>query len=241
MEVLNSLLAWRFRSLFNRPDVVADRAVSELFEQLRPSARYTSTPKVVAMIGLVGSGKSWVARRIAENMGAAIVETEAIRVYMLTRGMVEVDDSGTLFRIRARLAYKLLTLGYSVVLDADHVGTDDQSFVTLLALCSRVPCFYVRTVCNLIVHVVRIQRFTNMSESLYRYFASRHEEIRNFMLPSAMRQHEMMRRIGFHYRFSARPDGRWVLRSFDHIPGLVTLQTDGTDWEEVLDRAMKEW
>jgi len=46
----------------------------EAFERgLRIVPRCTSTPVIIAMIGLVGSGKSVIAQQLAERVGATII------------------------------------------------------------------------------------------------------------------------------------------------------------------------
>ena len=50
--------------------------------------RKTKKPLIVAMIGLVGSGKSSVARELARHIGATVVEGDAIRVELTTSSVV---------------------------------------------------------------------------------------------------------------------------------------------------------
>ena len=75
-------------------------------------------PFVIAMIGPVGSGKSHVARILAQKLGAAHLRTDDVRVRLRRRGQ-PMQYAVSAMRHRAEA---LLRRGMPVILDSDFVN-----------------------------------------------------------------------------------------------------------------------
>lgn len=93
------------------------RAQETFMAQLVVKKRKTHTPLVIALVGLVGSGKSSVARELAAALGATIVEGDAIRVGL--RAQSERYERAR--AIAEHAAIEIVKQGGTVILDSDFV------------------------------------------------------------------------------------------------------------------------
>lgn len=75
-------------------------------------------PFIIALIGQVGSGKTHIARLLAEKLDAAHVNTDAIRVTLRRRG----EPMSRAIALAHRLQERLLRQGKSLILDHDMVN-----------------------------------------------------------------------------------------------------------------------
>src|SRR5882724_11187243 len=62
------------------------RAGEVFFSKLDFRKNKTQKPVVIALIGLVGSGKSSVARELAEKIGATVISGDDIRIELRAQG-----------------------------------------------------------------------------------------------------------------------------------------------------------
>jgi predicted kinase len=72
---------------------------------------------VVQMHGVPGSGKSTIARAIAPEIGALVIDKDVIKAAMLRTGIVERQAAPAAYEVHFDLAAHFLALGYSVILD----------------------------------------------------------------------------------------------------------------------------
>src|SRR3989344_6796962 len=79
-------------------------------------------PKVVAIVGLVGSGKSSVAGYLAKLIGAKIIKGDAIRVALRKRG----KNFWQVRNIAEKTAVSALKSGKNIILDSDFVDSKKQ-------------------------------------------------------------------------------------------------------------------
>ena len=212
--------------------------VQELFSELVVTGQRTKSPRVIAMMGLTGSGKTAVARRVAKKGGGVIVSSDTILLCLRARGMSM--DGETRIGVHARLARFLLEEGFTVILDGDYVTPESLDFVEWISGYSVGRPIYIRTVCDLVIQEMRIMAPAYLEGSIYA-----HRLVWNTLpsrAPPALACHlEMMRRIGFHYDFTRCAGGQQTLRSFDHIGGLTTIDTGVDAWRDTLDQAMASW
>ena len=83
--------------------------------------RKTDKPVIVAVIGLVGSGKSSVARELAKHIGATVIEGDDIRVE-LRKQSERYEKSRA---IAENAAIEVVKQGGNIILDSDFV--DEKS------------------------------------------------------------------------------------------------------------------
>ena len=94
-----------------------------ILERMTVVPRKTAKPVVVALVGLVGSGKSTVAKKLAERIGGTVVNGDDIRI--------ELRKLGAQFeRTRAiaeNLAAYVIAEGGNPVLDSDFVDANKRA------------------------------------------------------------------------------------------------------------------
>ncbi|MBI5285214.1 MAG: AAA family ATPase [Chloroflexi bacterium] len=107
------------------------------------TARHPQT--LVMMIGLAGSGKSYVANAIACRMGAAVVTSDVVRREMADEravsspgapygsGAYSIESRARVYDEMHRRAVQHLAQGRSVVLDATHISRGDRLAARRLA------------------------------------------------------------------------------------------------------------
>jgi predicted kinase len=102
------------------------------------------TPRLLIMSGVIGSGKSTIARAAAARLGAIVVRTDAVRKHLAGRGLTERTQSGfgegaysaemtrRTYDETTTVAAKLLSAGWSVVLDGafSRLAQRDQARAT---------------------------------------------------------------------------------------------------------------
>lgn len=97
-----------------------EKIVEENYKKtLKIVARLTKKPVIFAMIGLVGSGKSSVARKIASQIGANIIEGDAIRSEL--RKVGEKYENTRI--IAENIAINIIMNGGNIVLDSDFIDS----------------------------------------------------------------------------------------------------------------------
>ncbi len=94
-------------------------------------------PDVVLMCGLPGSGKSYVAERIAERIGAQVLRSDSYRVAMFGGPIFSTNISDSEHKRRSKVAYDALYTdaarrvrsGEKVVIDATHLNHQRTQYI----------------------------------------------------------------------------------------------------------------
>lgn len=110
----------------------------------RESGQKTSQPKIVAMVGSIGSGKSSVAQALAKELPAVVVEGDAIRV-LLRKAGVGYDRVWEIGRQAAMAAVKS---GKYVVIDGDASPAEQRKILIETAKRANAEVIFVRAVCR---------------------------------------------------------------------------------------------
>ncbi len=122
-----------------------ERAQTVFLSQLDVKARKTKRTTIVAMIGLVGSGKSSVAEELARHIGATIIEGDAIRI-QLRRQNVHYEQARA---IAENIALDVVRMGGNVILDSDFVDIKKRASLREKARKADVRLLFVRTICDI--------------------------------------------------------------------------------------------
>jgi len=176
--------------------------------ELRLIRTRAKKPVLVAMVGIVGSGKSSVARELAKHIGAVVVEGDKIR--QLLRRVGECFDNVSM--IAENLAAELLKSGHNVILDSDAaVNPKKRKRLLGMAKKSGVKVFFVRTVAE---QDVMFGRMLSARYSPQSFFggAKSFWSGKNKGVTVAIR--EMWRRTPHHYRWNSNNGGQWILKKF---------------------------
>jgi hypothetical protein len=83
-------------------------------------------PSLVVLVGLPGSGKSYFASKMTENISAVVLESDFLRKNLVLRPVYTQFESFRLFRAIHELITDLLANKYNVVLDATSLTYDSR-------------------------------------------------------------------------------------------------------------------
>ena len=116
-------------------------ALAHRYVQRRPA------PRLLITSGVVGSGKSTVARAVAARLGAIVVRTDAVRKRLVglaptERGAEEIytqEMSRRTYDECLRVAGEILAAGWSVIVDGTFTTAADRARARALASRSGVP------------------------------------------------------------------------------------------------------
>ncbi len=180
--------------------------------RLKIIQRRTKKPIVVAMVGLIGSGRELLASELSKLTGATIIAADDIRIALRKQN----QDYGQIRSISQRAAIYVLKKGGNVILESDFV--DSQKRKSLEEKVKKVQgrVLYLRTVADRDVMIERlIKAKYNPNHDLFK--------------TNTIAVREMWRRTPHHYRWEAKEGGRFILRKL-RIPFFTEIETDG-DWK----------
>ena len=205
-----------------------EEVISEYKEGISLPA-LTAHPVAIAMIGLVGSGKSTVATTLAKELSAVVVTNDKIRQLPSKRG----GDYARVIFIAEELALDFLRDGYSVIMDSDYVDQDKRASLRAKLNSISIPLYFVRTTAHPDAQIFRILN-EDYTEEVNLFFAnaSSPAEIHKAspLYGPTIKLREMLRRLPHHYRWSREGGGTWHLR---RLPFKIHLDLNLTfaGWE----------
>ena len=78
-------------------------------------------PALIIISGLPGTGKSYLSKKLAEQIPSCIIETDAVRKLLWEKPLYDVEENTFLFRVCHELIYELLTQSVTVIFDATNL------------------------------------------------------------------------------------------------------------------------
>ncbi len=125
-------------------DFAAD--VERVLHALTLTDQTTAAPVLFVISGLPGTGKSFLARRLAERLPAVIVESDFVRK-TLTEGQPTYAgaESARVHRVAHALIARLLRSGRRVIFDATTIAEWQREKLDHLAAQARCPIVIVQT------------------------------------------------------------------------------------------------
>lgn len=94
---------------------------------VRPGASRADRATLTVLVGLPGSGKSWVARQLQARTGATVLESDALRRRLFSRRSYSAAESRRLFTAIHEAIDELLAEGRAVVLDATNLAQAERA------------------------------------------------------------------------------------------------------------------
>lgn len=177
----------------------------EIFE-LTP--RRTKKPIVVGIVGLIGSGKTTIAKEMAPLVGAVIVPGDNIRI--LLRKEKEKYDNTRL--IAENIATEIINKGGNVIIDSDFI--DQKKRVSLKEKAKRVGAkvIFIRTYADLDVMMGRMMDadYKDIPED---FFGGASSIWQGTNKGAVVKLREMYRRLPHHYRWVNEVGGKWILKN----------------------------
>ncbi len=198
---------------------------------LKISRRKSRNPVIVAMVGLIGSGKSSVTRALAPLIGATVIEADKVRV-ALRKKQQGYESVRSIVERAALLAVKR---GGNVIIDSDFVDIHKRQTLQKKARQIKTKVIYLRTYADRDVVIGRIVNAKYTAEDLFGG-ASTAWKGENKGTTVALR--EIWRRTPWHYRWSEGGGGRFLLKKL-RIPFLAEIDTGGNWRKQILAIARK--
>jgi len=118
--------------------------VARLAESLGPLLEPVARPVLIAVSGLPGTGKSYVATRLAEKTKSIVLESDALRKVLFPAPTYSAEESTRLFRAINRLTEDLLKKGVPVVIDSTNLAERDREYLYHIAEHTRAKLVLVR-------------------------------------------------------------------------------------------------
>lgn len=205
--------------------------------KLNVQKRKTDKPVIVAMIGLVGSGKSSVAQELAKHIGANVIEGDDIRIEL--RKQNERYERAR--AIAENVALEVVRQGGNVILDSDFVDAKKRASIREKARKAHVRLVFLCTYADFDVMVGRALTadYRNSVDDFFGGASSQWKESEQSK-GAVVKVREMWRRTPHHYRWENKGGGQWVIKN---PPCAVIADIDTTDekeWKkEVADCAKK--
>lgn len=213
-----------------------EKAQNVFMARLDIKRRKTAKPVVVALFGLVGSGKSSVAQELARHTSATVIESDKIRIELRKQG--ERYENSRL--IAENAALEVLRRGGNVILDSDFVDEKKRASVREKTRKTGARLVFIRTYCDLDVMVGRVLTATyrNHTDDFFGGAQSKwqgSEQLRG----AAVKIREMWRRTPLHYRWVGEGGGRWELKKFPLAIFTEIDTTDSNSWKRTVERCAK--
>ena len=222
------------RETFTKKEQAAQDA---FMAKLDIKKRKTDKPVIVAVIGLVGSGKSSVAHELAKHIGATVIEGDDIRIE-LRKQSERYEKSRA---IAENVAIEVVKQGGNVILDSDFVDEKKRASVREKARKAGVRLVFVRTYCDLDVMVGRVLTATyhNRVDDFFGGVKSKWQGSEQSK-GAAVKVREMWRRTPHHYRWVNQGGGKWILKKFSFVIFAEIDTTDSDSWKREVERCAKQ-
>ncbi len=199
---------------------------------LKFSKRKTKKPVMVAIVGLVGSGKSSVVKELAGKIGATIIEGDAIRICL--RKSAERYENAS--KIGENATMKVIEKGGNVIFDSDFVNPEKRKRLAQVAKKTDAKVIFVRTYADYDIMAGRVisAKYQNKIDDFFGGASSSwkgSEQIKG----AAVKLREMWRRTPHHYEWDKKAvsgGGAWVLKKlpFKVFAGIDT--SDPKKWKQ---------
>jgi len=203
-----------------RTNKIIKQVSDNFIKGLKISKRRSKKPVIVAMVGLIGSGKSSIAKALSIPIGATIVAGDAIRIALRKKKQPYEPTRS----IAERAALYLLKRGSNVVIDADFVTPQKRKRIETKAKKAGAKVVYVRTTAD-------------RDAMIERLIKAKYNPNRDLFRTSAVAIREMWRRTPHHYLWTSAKGGYFLPRKL-RIPFLAEIDTTG-QWRKQVGKVAK--
>ncbi len=213
------------------------RAQASFLKSLKIAKRKTKKPIIVALVGLVGSGKSSIARELAKLIDATIIEGDAIRVCLRKAGERYENTQ----KIGENAIEEVIKRGGNVILDSDFINAEKRKSAQKISAKFGVKLIFVRTYADYDVMVGRVisAKYRNKPNDFFGGASTKSqgsEQSRGVVV----KLREMWRRTPNHYRWENKDGGRWILKKLP-FPIFATIDTtDSKKWKSVVKKTARK-
>ncbi len=181
--------------------------------------RKSKQPVVIAMLGLVGSGKSSVANELAPLIGATVVNADVIRVFLRKNS----EPYKYVRQIAENAAVVILARGGNVVLDSDMADEKKRVSLRLKVLKAGARLFFIRTSAD--PHVMLGRMVTAPYDEFFGGAKTNWKDGTPEQTSAVIKIGEALRRIPHHYKWVNEGGGKWVLKKRRFMSLLADIDT----------------
>ncbi|MBU1291877.1 AAA family ATPase [Patescibacteria group bacterium] len=212
------------------------RAQDAFMKTLEITPRETKNPVVIAIIGLVGSGKTSVVRELAKLLPATIVEGDDIRVQL--RKQSERYEGAR--KIAENAVLKVIKQGGNVILDSDHIDQKKRASLREKVKQAGAKLIFIRTHANYDVMAGRaiIAEYRPSKDDFFGG-AGLKSKWQDSNPGAVVKLREMWRRTPNHYRWENKVGGRWVLKKLPFNVFVTVDTTDENEWKAEIQKVVK--
>lgn len=205
----------------------ANKAQNAYLSKLNIDQCKSKKPIVVAFLGLVGSGKSSVAKELAGQIGGTVIEGDGIRVALRK----ESEPYKYVRQIAENIALEVLRRDGNVILDSDQ--TDEKKRASLREKIRRTGArlVFIRTYAEPNVMFGRILQaeYRRSPDDFFGGAKIKWKEGTDQQKGAVIKFGEAWRRTPHHYRWVNEGGGRWELKK---LPFALFADIDTTDPEQ---------
>ncbi|KKW21876.1 MAG: hypothetical protein UY75_C0024G0003 [Parcubacteria group bacterium GW2011_GWC2_52_8c] len=206
----------------------------EYFKVLKIVRRRTARPMVAALVGLVGSGTSTVARRLAREIGGVLISGDAIRV-LLRKNHLSYKNVRA---IAENIARRVIASGANVVFDSDAVDSAKRQRLEILARQTRARVLYIRLVTD---PDVAFGRMISGTPDQFFVGASTPWRAAPRERGVVVKLRELWRRTPHHYQWNSKQGGRWELKKLPVKFSATIDTTDTKTWQRQISQLAKRF
>ncbi len=169
---------------------------------------------IIAMVGLVGSGKHTIARELAKDIGAEVIDGDEIRIALrkMGKGYEKVRQ------VIETIAGEIIKRGRNVIFTSDFVDVQKRSAFEKKVKQFGARVAYVRTFCDQDVLIGRIisARYKNNQNDFFGGASTVWQGNQKYR-GAIVKLREMWRRTPHHYRWVNKNGGMWVLKKMPFL------------------------
>lgn len=122
------------------------QAVAKIEEGLANTSETTAYPVLIMISGLPGTGKSYLAHKLAERLPFVVIETDFVRKTLFPKPTYTAQESSLVHGTCHRLIHKLLNEGARIIFDATNLIEHQREAIYHLAEKAGAKLIIVRAV-----------------------------------------------------------------------------------------------
>lgn len=194
----------------------------EFLGSLKILKRKTKTLVVVVLVGLVGSGKSSIAKTLAPLIGATIIEENAVRIALRKKS----QNYNPVQNITEKAILAVIKVGSNIILDSDSIDPKKRKRLDKKIKQASAKLIYLRT-------------FADSDAMIDRLIKAKYNPNQHLFKNSMIAIREMWRRTPYHYNWSTASGGRFALKKLK-IPFIAQIDMTTPEWrKKAKETAMK--
>jgi len=191
-----------------------NEVAKQFVSSLKCPKRKTKNPIVVAVVGLIGSGKSSVAKVLASLIGATLIGGNEIRVMLRDKK----QEYNPVRNITKKAISAALKANSNVVLDSDFIDPKKRTDFEKKLKELKTKMVYLRT-------------WADRDTIIERLIKAKYNSDRDLFKTSTIAIREMWRRTPHHYNWSKTDGGRFDLKKLK-IPFIAEINTTTPKWRK---------